>query len=255
MNKLLWLVLCCLLAPAPGWALTDYTARVVKKLPHSRNDFVQGLEIHAGKLYQGTGGYGTSQLQIFDLASGVLLQHKELPRQLFGEGITLLKDRIVQLTWHAGRALVYRADDLQLLEEFALPGEGWGLTNNGEQLIYSDGSDQLHFVSPNDWKITHSISVRMQGRPVPLLNELEWTPDYLLANVWGRDWILMIDLDSGEVTGRIDLAGLLPRQQRDRSTDVLNGIARDPVSGALWVTGKNWPWLYQIELQQKNALE
>jgi glutamine cyclotransferase len=109
----------------------------------------------------------------------------------------------------------------------------------------------LHFISAPDWQIVRSLSVQLQGRPVHYLNELEWTPDYLLANVYGKDWILMIDLDSGEVIGRIDLAGLLPRRERRADTGVLNGIAWDPASDALWVTGKNWPWIYQIELQPK----
>jgi len=236
-------------------ALPEYAVKVVQKLPHSRTDWTQGLEIRADKLYQSTGQYGASKLQVFSLASGELLQQHALPDQYFGEGLTLLDDQLIQLTWRARQGLLYQASTLQPSGSFELPGEGWGATNNGEQLIYSDGTDQLHFVSPADWSVQHSISVRLQGRPVWFLNELEWTPDYLLANVWRRDWILMIDPATGEVIGRIDLAGLLPRSEARRNTNVLNGIARDPATGALWVTGKNWPWLYQIELIEKNALE
>ena len=171
-------------------AVPEYTVKVLQQLPHSRSDWTQGLEIHADKIYQSTGQYGASKLQVFSLASGELLQQHALPDLYFGEGLTLLDDQLIQLTWRARQGLVYQASTLQPTGSFTLVGEGWGATNNGDQLIYSDGSDQLHFVSPKDWSITHSVSVRMQGRPVWFLNELEWTPDYLLANVWRREWII-----------------------------------------------------------------
>jgi glutamine cyclotransferase len=243
--------LLCLFCSHWAEAVVTYEAVVVKQLPHSRQDFTQGLEIHDGKLYQSTGGYGSSEIQVFDLASGKLLQRQELPRQLFGEGITLLQDKLIQLTWRAGIARVYQQPQLQLVQEFPLPAEGWGLTNDGERLIYSDGSAQLHFLAANSWQHLSSITVRHLGQPLRNLNELEWTPDYILANVWRSNWIVMIDAESGDVIGRIDLRELLSADQRRPDTDVLNGIARDPDTGALWVTGKNWPWLYQIELRVK----
>jgi glutamine cyclotransferase len=122
------------------------------------------------------------------------------------------------------------------------------LTNDGRRLIYSDGSHLLRFVSPGDWKITGSLPVLRDGKPVNYLNELEWTSAGLFANVWGKDVILRIDPASGDVTGELDLKGLLPRSERRRDTDVLNGIAHNPDDGTFWVTGKNWPWLYQIRL-------
>ena len=248
-----WICLALLFPPLLANAVTEYGFTVVRKLPHSRSDFVQGLEIRGGKLYQGTGIRGASRLQVFDLESGTLLRSTSLPRDLFGEGITVLDDRIVQLTWRARRGLVYRRDTLEKLAEFSLPGEGWGLTNDGSQLIYSDGSDKLHFVSAGDWTVKRSLPVRLRGRPLHKLNELEWTPDYLLANVWGLNGIAMIDLESGNVTGIINLNGLLPTPERRFGTDVLNGIAVNHDTGELWVTGKNWPWLYQIELRPKNT--
>ncbi len=255
MKARLSIIALCLLASLSAQALEQFEYEVMRKLPHRRQDFVQGLEIRDGFLYQGTGLYGKSELQVFDLETGQLLRSRKLPERLFGEGITVLDERIIQLTWRARRGLVYRRDNLATLTEFELPGEGWGLTNDGKRLIYSDGSDQLHFVSTENWSVTDSLSVRQEGRPLYYLNELEWTPDYLLANVWGSHWIVMIDMDSGEVIGRVDMSGLLPSPERRRGTDVLNGIARDPASGKTWVTGKNWPWLYQIELRPKNALE
>ncbi|MEP5765431.1 MAG: glutaminyl-peptide cyclotransferase [Halieaceae bacterium] len=232
----------------------QFTYRLIGKIPQSRQDFVQGLEIRDGKLYKSTGQYGKSRLQVFDLASGKLMQVRRLPRKLFGEGITVLGEQVIQLSWRSGRAMVYQREDLSLQTEFSIPGEGWGLTNDGKRLIYSDGSALLHFVSPGDWRQIDSLQVQYEGSPVPYLNELEWTEDFLLANVWGKDLIYMIDLGSGAVIGELDLAGLLPRSERRADTGVLNGIARDPDTGKLWVTGKNWPWIYQIELghpQQK----
>ena len=243
------LALTALLAVATN-AAPLYEAMVVKKIPHSRQDFTQGLEIRGNRLYQGTGQYGESRLQMFDLETGTLLRQIKLPDRLFGEGITLLDNKIYQLTWRAGIMRIYAHDDFKLEQEVDIGGEGWGLTNDGDRLIMSDGSDRLRFLS-NTGEDLGGLKVRYRGRPLKYLNELEWTPDYLLANIWGKDWIVMIDLDNGEVTGRVDLTGLLPRSERRRGTDVLNGIAYDHQRSELWVTGKNWPWIYQVELRQK----
>jgi glutamine cyclotransferase len=241
-------LLLLLWAPAVAGAVESLAWELLGKLPHSRSDFVQGLEIRNGRLYQGTGLHGRSRLQVFDLQTGKLLRERALPRQYFGEGITVLGSRVIQLTWQARKALIFRRADLRPMDSFPLPGEGWGLTNDGRQLIYSDGSHILRFVSPGDWKITGSLPVLREGKPVNYLNELEWTSVGLFANVWGQDLILRIDPASGEVTGELDLEGLLPRSERRPGTDVLNGIAHNPEDGTFWVTGKNWPWLYQIRL-------
>ncbi len=222
--------------------------RVTDQLRHDRADFTQGLEIHNGVLYQGTGKYGASRLQAFDLESGKLIREHRLPDQYFGEGITILGNRLIQLTWHSGLAFVYDLDSFELLEEFPIPGQGWGLANDGKRLIYSDGSDTLRFIEPGSWQITGELKVRRKGNPLWYLNELEWTPEGIFANVFRRNVIVRIDPESGEVTGEIDLTGLLPVSERKPGTDVLNGIARDPGDGSLWVTGKYWPWLYKLEL-------
>ena len=255
LTALALLLHCCALSAAPTDSAPGNTRqvasieyRVVGKQPRSRKYFVQGLEIRNGSLYQGTGMRGQSGIQVFDLESGQMQQSRRLSRKLFGEGITVLGDQVVQLTWRSRRAFVYDRADLSLQSEFRIPGEGWGLTNDGEQLIYSDGSAHLHFIDPSSWRIERSLQVTRNGIPLQYLNELEWTPDYLLANVWREDAIYMIDLDNGEVIGEIDLRGLLPAAQRKPTTDVLNGIAIDPSSGLLWVTGKYWPAIYQIEL-------
>ena len=245
-------VLVLLLAlPAFGVETIEYL--IVGKQPHSRTDFVQGLEIRDGKLYQGTGMVGRSGIQVFDLETGEPVQQQTLPPPFFGEGITVLGDRVIQLTWTQQKAFVYDRNTLKRLGSFSLPGQGWGLTNDGERLIYSDGSSVLRFISPTDWSVNGSITVYENGMPVFKLNELEWTPWGLLANVWREDRIILIDLESGEVTGEINLRGLLPPSEWEPGTDVLNGVAYNPADNTLWVTGKNWPWMYQLRLQNLRA--
>jgi glutamine cyclotransferase len=249
--KWAWLLLFC--AAIEAEAVENLDFEVMGQLPHSRQDFTQGLEIHAGRLYQSTGGYGRSRIQVFDLKTGDLLRERRLPPQVFGEGLTVQEGRVIQLTWRAGRALIYRIEDFEPIGEFPLPGEGWGLASDGERLVYSDGSATLRFLSPADGHVTGEITVRRNGIPVKHLNELEWTPRGILANVWRREVIVCIDPETGEVTGEIDLTGLLPASERRAGTDVLNGIALDRADGSLWVTGKNWPWLYRLRLKEVAA--
>jgi glutamine cyclotransferase len=240
----------CWSAESPGKEVR-YGYEVRERRPHSRSEFVQGLEIRGQRLYQGTGRWGESRLQVFDMANGRLIMQRHLAPDLFGEGITVLGESVFQLTWLARQAFIYRRDDLQLTGSFALPGQGWGMTNDGRRLIYSDGTATLRYLDPATGNATGSLEVRLSGEPLIYLNELEWTPQHIYANVWRSDEIFLIDEASGKVTGRVDLADLLPLQERDETTDVLNGIAIDHGTGHLWVTGKNWPWLYRIELHTK----
>jgi glutamine cyclotransferase len=196
-----------------------------------------------------SGNYGKSRLMRFNLEDGSLDAEHRLDPRLFAEGVTVLGDRVYQLTWRAGLMLIYDREELKVVERWRIPGQGWGLTNNGRELIYSDGSASIHFVAPEARKITRSIEVREAGAPVERLNELEWIDGRIWANVWQTDRIVIIDPDSGEVEGTIDLAGLLPASERRADTDVLNGIARDPADGSVWVTGKRWPAMYRIEIQ------
>ena len=258
LRVLLLLATCLPLAAWPGQqetggqqhkAVQQYTARVVAQKPQPRENFVQGLEILDGFLYVSAGNYGESRLLRYRLADGQLDASRDLAKRLFAEGLTILGDRIYQLTWQNKAMLVYQKSDLEYQRWLPLAGEGWGLTNNGKELIYSDGSAQLHFLSPDDARKLRSITVTEQGRPLRLLNELEWIDGMVWANIWGSDRIVIIDPASGEVTASIDLRGLLPPAEYRPGTDVLNGIARDPADGAIWVTGKRWPWLYRIELQ------
>ncbi len=228
---------------------TDYGYRILERKPQPRDLFVQGLEFHGDYLYVSTGRYGLSSLLRYRFAEGSPPQGLRLPTQLWGEGLTLLGEDVYQLTWKARRLLVFHRESLDFRRQVSLPGQGWGLTNNGRELVYTDGSDLLHYLDPASGERLGSVAVRDNGRPLPCLNELEWIDGRIWANVWTSDHIVMINPYTGEVEGRVDLAGLLPDDERVPGTDVLNGIARNPADGAVWVTGKLWPWLYRIELQ------
>jgi glutamine cyclotransferase len=221
-----------------------YTVADQKALP--RDNFVQGLEVDGNTLLLSSGGYGESRLRRYALDSGALLAEYELPKQWFAEGVTRWEDYLYQLTWRARRLLVYRADTLQPVRSLSLPGEGWGITHSDTHLIYSDGSHRLHFISPESERILHSVAVTMNNKPVTRLNELEWIAGRIWANVWLTDRIVIIDPDSGNVEYYLDMKGLLPATERQRNTDVLNGIAYDNRNGNIWVTGKRWPWMYRI---------
>jgi glutamine cyclotransferase len=227
-----------------------YGYKVTAKIAQPRDNFVQGLQIVDDHLYVSTGQYGRSRLLRYRMTDEELQLDtgKQLDARLFAEGLTILDGKIYQLTWKSRMAFIYNQVDLKGLQWFKIPGEGWGITNNGEKLIYSDGSHQLHFLSPQTLTIDHSIDVTENGKIVDRLNELEWINGRIWANVWASNKIVIIDPDSGFVSASIDLAGLLPDNERRADTDVLNGIAVNPADSSVWVTGKNWPWLYQIEL-------
>ena len=244
--RFLIILVACL--PIAAWSLQHYSVRVIDQKPQPRENFVQGLEIIDGHLYVSTGTYGASHLLRYRFADGALEAAQKLNGEIFAEGLTVFGDRVYQLTWRNKAMLVYRKSDLTLLRALPINGEGWGLTHNRTELIYSDGSENLYFMSPDTADITRTITVMQQGRPVTRLNELEWIEGFIWANVWQTNRIVIIDPTSGEVTASVDLQGLLPTQDYHHNTDVLNGIARDPTDGSVWVTGKRWPWLYQIEL-------
>ena len=252
MHPARFIPLLLLLVAVSTGATDQYRYKVVEQKPLAPHTHVQGLEIVDGQLYASSGGYGKSRLLRFDFVTGELLAVHEMDPRLWAEGLTVLDDRIYQLTWRARQLLVYDKATLTLLERMRIPGEGWGMTNDGEQLIYSDGSENLFYVSPSEHRITRVIKVQENGKPVTRLNELEWIDGRVWANVWLNDRIVIIDPASGMVEGSIDLRGLLPVMQRPPDMnirdDVLNGIARNPADGAIWVTGKNWPFLYRIEL-------
>lgn len=228
-------------------AATEYRYRVVAELPHDPQVFTQGLLYHEGRFYESGGLYGASRVLLRTLDSAKPEQQRWLDRRLFAEGLTLLNGKLYQLTWKAGRCLVYDATNLQPRGSFPFPGEGWGLTTDGRALIASNGSDQLLFLDPDNFQVLRQLPVRLNGQPLDKLNELEWVEGKIYANIWKSDRLAIIDPVNGEVNATVDLSGLLPRELSGNA-DVLNGIAYDPKQQRLWVTGKLWPRLYQIEL-------
>jgi glutamine cyclotransferase len=234
----------------PKKPVSTYAYTITETLPHNDTAFTQGLFISDGMLYEGTGGKGTSYLRKMELATGKVLQEQKLADDLFGEGITRLGDRIYQLTWKAGKGFVYDAESFKRVGSFAYKGEGWGLTNDGEQLIVSDGTAVLRFIHPDTFEKSHSIQVRERGRALPNLNELEYINGKIWANVWRREAIAVIDPVSGRVEAWLNLRKL---DAGNKDHDVLNGIAWDADAGKLYVTGKQWSRLYQLEVEEPSV--
>lgn len=218
-------------------------------LPHDPQAFTQGLDFADGVLYEGTGLYGASSLRRVELESGRVLQQHDLDAAYFGEGISVLGDRIYQLTWQNGVGFVYDRESFQPVQQFSYPTEGWGLTHDGEQLILSDGTATLYFLDPATLQETGRVTVTLAGERVTRLNELEYVDGKVLANVWQTDSVLRIDPATGQVDGIYDFTGLLSQAPPFTGTvDVLNGIAFEEQSGRLFVTGKLWPALFEVEL-------
>lgn len=232
---------------SPESELPVYDYEVVASYPHDPDAFTQGLQFVDGKLYEGTGLLGLSSLRRVDLETGEVEQQIDLADQYFGEGITVIDDRIYQLTWQSNVAFLYSRDDFELLEEFSYPTEGWGLTFDGEALIMSDGSPILYRRDPESFEEVGRIEVRDGNDPVNMLNELEYIDGAVWANIWQTDKIVIVDPESGEVTAWVDLSGLLPNEVQ-ADADVLNGIAYDEENDRILVTGKFWPTLFEIEL-------
>ena len=223
------------------------TYEVINEFPHDPLAFTQGLIYLDGYLYESTGINYRSSVRKVDLETGEVLQQVDLSWEYFGEGLTDWEDMLVQLTWQENTGFVYDREDFTLVDQFSYPTEGWGLTNDGRQLIMSDGTASLYFLDPGTWEVTGNLTVTYQGENIKHLNELEYINGEIYANIYRTDDIVRIDPDGGEVLGWIDLGGLLPQDLR-QGTDVLNGIAYDQEGDRLFVTGKLWPMLYEIRL-------
>jgi glutaminyl-peptide cyclotransferase len=226
--------------------------QVVHVYHHDRTAFTQGLEYRAGFLYEGTGLEGHSTLRKVKLETGEVLQQISLAPEFFGEGITVLNQQIIQLTWRAETGFVYDQASFRRQRFFHYPGEGWGLTNDGIQIYMSDGSAQIRCWDAGTLQEKRRFTVRDHGRPVTDLNELEYVRGELYANVWRTDRIVRFSPVDGHVTGWIDLAGILRDADRSEQVDVLNGIAYDALSDRLFVTGKWWPKLFEIKVLPKS---
>lgn len=222
-------------------------ADVINTYPHDAAAFTQGLVFVDGALYEGTGRNGESALRKVELATGEVQQQLKIPAQHFGEGITVLNDKVYQLTWQTHIGFVYDLASFRQLQSFYLPGEGWGITHDGSRLIVSDGTANLRFFDPVTLKETARVAVTEDGRPLDRLNELEYIDGEVWANVWYTDYIVRIDPATGVVNSKLDLTGLNGRRGTE---DVLNGIAWDAAGKRLFVTGKLWDTLYEIRLKE-----
>ena len=225
-----------------------YTYEVVAEYPHLRTSYTQGLQFVEGELWEGTGEYGRSQLLRNDLASGKVLQSKKLSKEEFGEGITVLGDKIYQLTWLNGKMHTYDKATLRHLATHTYKGEGWGLTTDGEKLYMSDGTNHIRVLNPETLAQERRLGVTLRGESLQYLNELEWIDGKIWANVYTTDHIVIINPENGVVEGVVNLAGILPEKERDNRTDVLNGIAYDKATKRIFVTGKNWSNLFEIRV-------
>ncbi len=225
-----------------------YTYRVINSFPHDPEALTQGLLFDNGTLFEGTGLYGKSTLREVDLETGVVLRSLSLASQYFGEGITIYKDQVVQLTWRSNTGFLYDKDSFQLLQTFSYPTEGWGITHDGVRLIVSDGTSTLYFWDPVTFEEIGRIEVHDEDAPVSRLNELEYVHGEVFANIWPTNRIARINLQTGRVTGWINLEGLLDSEEGLGSAGALNGIAYDAENDRLFVTGKRWPKLLEIRL-------
>ncbi len=224
---------------------------VINQFPHDTSAYTQGLQWYNGKLYESTGDYENSSLRITDRATGkVITKHMMGSQEIFGEGITILRDTLYQLTWENNIVYVYSIHDLSKpIKTLAWPYQGWGITNNGTNLIISDGSANLYFVDPSTFKVNNTVRVADNRGNVSQLNELEFINGKVYANVYQTNDIIEIDPESGHVTGKVTFDNLLTREDRHQNTDVFNGIAYDSTTQTMFVTGKRWPKLFEVKMR------
>jgi glutaminyl-peptide cyclotransferase len=243
----------CLPALAGAQSLRPVQPAVVATYPHDPGAFTQGLFVHEGELYESTGLIGASSLRHIDLESGNVERIVPIDPPHFGEGATRVGDRIFMLTWVSGTGFVFDADSFEPAGRFSYEGEGWGLTWDGNHLVMSDGSARLRLIDPDDFTLSGTIDVTLNGRPVRRLNELEWVDGEIWANIWQTRMIVRIDPQNGQVTGLIDLSSLVPAALNGDPEAVANGIAWNAQTGQIFVTGKLWPVLYEIRLPDENG--
>jgi len=229
---------------------SSFTYEVVKVYPHDPNAFTQGLVIEHGVLYESTGLWGYSTLRQVDLETGTVQQMHSLSADFFGEGITIFNGKIIQLTWQNQVGFVYDKQTFALIRNFSYSTEGWGITHDGKRLIMSDGTANLYFLDPETFQKIGQVEVHDGNVSVPRLNELEFVKGDVYANVWGEDRIAIINPETGQVKGWIDLAGIYP-QANQNPNSVLNGIAYDQEADRLFVTGKLWSKLFEIKLIER----
>ena len=243
-------------APSPQDGVPVYGYQIVHAYPHDPHAFTEGLFYLDGFLYESTGLEGQSSIRKVQIETGEVLQRLSVPSRYFGEGIVNWKGHLVSLTWKSQIGFVYDLRTFRLQRHFSYAGEGWALTQDGSHLIMSDGTDQLRWLDPETLRETGRLSVSFSGKPLRDLNELEWVRGEIYANVWQTNWIARIDPHSGAVVGLIDCRGLLESGDFVAGqTDVLNGIAYDAQGDRLFITGKNWPKLFEIQLRRIGVMQ
>lgn len=231
-------------------AVKEYTLEVVAEYPHDTESYTQGLFFDQGQMYESTGVHGKSTFRKVDLETGKALQRLDFDKKYFVEGSVMWKGNLYILTWESRLAFVYDAETLEYKSTWKYPREGWGITTDGKNLIASDGSANIYFMDEN-FALDRKILVRLDERPVRFLNELEYIDGKIWANVYTSNEIVIINPKDGKVQGVIDCRGLLPSHLRTDTTDVLNGIAYDEKTGKIYLTGKNWPRLYEVRLVER----
>jgi len=230
----------------------EYTFVIAQVFPHDTSAYTQGLAYRDGFLYEGTGLNGRSSLRKVCLETGEVIQHIDLGSEFFGEGITLVKDKVLQLTWKSEMGFVYDLNNLHLLRRFSYQGEGWGLATSGREIFMSDGTSEIRVLDAETLQERRRFRVHDGSTPVERLNELEFVEGQIFANVWHSSRVARISPQTGDVVGWIDLTGLLSPVYRLESEAVLNGIAYDPIRKRLFVTGKLWPSVFEIRLSPKH---
>lgn len=243
-------ILSLLLIACGDAPLKQYTLEVVAEYPHDVESYTQGLFFQDGQLYESTGVHGKSTFRQVDLQTGKALKRLDFDKKYFVEGSVMLNDNLYILTWESRTAFIYDANTLEYKSTWKYPREGWGITTDGRHLIASDGSANLYFMDEN-FAQKKKLLVTVEGRPVRFLNELEYIDGKIWANVYTSDEIVIIDPKDGKIEGVINCKGLLPDKLRTDATDVLNGIAFDENTGKIYLTGKNWPKLYEIRIKEK----
>ncbi len=228
----------------------SYTAKVLETLPHSTDAYTQGLFFHNGRLYESSGQYGASYFREVDLKRGTTIRSFNLQPKYFAEGAVVYKERLYLLTWEQKEVLVYDINTFKQLGTLFIPREGWGLTTDGTHLIASDGSSNLYFHDPETFRQISKLEVKLNGKSVSNLNELEYIKGEIWANVYQEDIILIINPKNGAVRATLDCRRLLPHSLRTARTDVLNGIAYNPANNSVYLTGKYWPKMYRISLPE-----
>lgn len=228
----------------------EYRLEVVQEYPHDTESYTQGLFFHEGNMYESTGLHGKSTFRKVDILTGEALEKMNFDKKYFVEGSVVMGDNLYILTWESRIAFVYDAKTLEYKSSWKYPREGWGITTDGNQLIASDGTANLYFMDEN-FALDRKVIVKYEEAPVRFLNELEYIDGKIWANVYTADEIVIINPKDGRVEGVIDCRGLLPKNLYTSSTDVLNGIAYDPEDGKIYLTGKNWPRLYEVRLIEK----